>query len=81
MPGVYEVTWGSGMIRVLVLNEMARIKRNALWQVFSGVAERVRFGTEKYNWRKKKLSQYIINTLSNYYKEVMAYLKKLGTDA
>ncbi len=67
MPGVYEVTWGGCMIRILVLNEVAKSKRNALWQMFSGVAEKVRYGAEQYNWRKKELSQYI-NTLFNYYK-------------
>lgn len=66
MPGVYEVEWGGCMIRVLVLNEMAKSKRNALWQMFSGVAENVRYGAEKYNWRKKEMSQ-SINTLFDYY--------------
>lgn len=67
MPGVYEVTWGGCVIRVLVLNEMPKFKRNALWQMFSGVAEKVRYGAKQYDWRKKELSQYI-NTLFNYYK-------------
>ncbi len=66
-PGVYEVTWGGCMIRIIVLSEVAKNKRNALWQMFSGVAEKVRYGAEQYNWRKKELSQYI-NTLFNYYK-------------
>lgn len=67
MPGVYEVTWGGCEIRIIVLNEVAKIKRNALWQMFSGVAENVRYGAEQYNWRKKEMSQ-SINMLFNYYK-------------
>lgn len=77
---MYEVSWGGGVIRVLVLNDMAKIKRNALWQMFSGVAEKVCFGAEQYHWRKRELSQYH-NTRFNYYKQFMAYLKKLDTDA
>ncbi|MEK7730109.1 MAG: hypothetical protein AAB354_17005, partial [candidate division KSB1 bacterium] len=65
--GVYEVAWGGCVIRIIVLSEVAKSKRNALWQMFSGVAEKVRYGAEQYDWRKKELSQYI-NTLFNYYK-------------
>jgi hypothetical protein len=64
--GIYEVSFGGCRIRIIVLNEVAEIKRNALWQMFSGVAEKVRYGARNYNWRKKTLSK-SINTLLNYY--------------
>ncbi len=65
--GVHEVQWGSKRIRIIVLNQVAKTKRNALWQLFSGAKERVAYGATNYQWRSNELSK-SINTLFDYYR-------------
>jgi hypothetical protein len=47
--GVYEVVWGVHPIRVLVLNEMPEGEPNAIWNLFSGVREKVVSGAAQYH--------------------------------
>ena len=65
--GVYEVQWGSRRVRIIVLSQVAKVKRNALWQLFSGAEEKVAYGAANYKWRRKDLSK-SINTLFDYYR-------------
>ena len=51
--GVYEVGWGGRIIRVIVLNEVEKSERNALWHLFSGIPEQVQYGAEQYQWQQK----------------------------
>ncbi len=64
--GVYEVRWGSQRMRIIVLSQVPRVERNALWQLFSGIGESVQFGASHYRWRRSDNSG-IINDLYNYY--------------
>ncbi len=66
--GVYKVQWGSRKVRIIILSEIPKIERNAVWQLFSGVAEKFRYGALHYNWRQKNLSK-AINKLFEYYHE------------
>ncbi|MEK7729345.1 MAG: hypothetical protein AAB354_13105 [candidate division KSB1 bacterium] len=65
--GVYEVQWGSRKIRIIVLSEVAKIERNALWLLFSGVAEKVQYGASQYQTRQPDLST-VMNRLYASYK-------------
>jgi len=65
--GVYEVQWGGHKIRIIVLSQISKLTRNAIWQLFSGVAEKVRFGASQYLWRRSNHST-VINDLYQYYK-------------
>jgi hypothetical protein len=65
--GVYEVQWGSRKIRIIVLSEVAKIERNALWLLFSGVMEKVQYGASQYHTRQPDLST-IMNRLYASYK-------------
>jgi hypothetical protein len=48
MPGVYRSERGTDAIRIVVLNEVAEAEHNALWHLFSAVAERVDWGADHY---------------------------------
>ncbi len=64
--GVYDVQWGSQRVRVIVLSQVAKNERNAIWQLFSGIAEKVQFGASHYHWRQPDTST-IIKDLYQYY--------------
>ncbi len=64
--GVYEVQWGSQQIRIIVLSEVPRVERNALWLLFSGILEHVQYGVSHYRWRRNDLST-VLNNLFEFY--------------
>jgi len=66
-PGVYETLWGTHKIRIIVLSQMPKTKRNAIWHLFSGIAEKVQYGVENYQWRRSDNST-IINQLYHHYR-------------
>jgi len=70
--GVYEVQWGGQRIRIIVLSQVPKIKRNALWQLFSGVAEKVKYGAAHYRWRQKNHSRLINKLYQRYRVEAIA---------
>ena len=57
--GVYETYWGTHRIRVLVLKEMPHKKHNAIWELFSGTAERVAQGAAEYDPRTPDMNSVI----------------------
>ena len=50
--GIFEVLWGSQNIRIIVLSQVPPEKRNALWELFSAVPEKVRYGAGQYRMRQ-----------------------------
>ena len=40
-PGIYDFVWGSRPVRLIVTGRVADTERNAVWQLFSGIPERV----------------------------------------
>ncbi len=73
--GVYDLQWGSCKIRVLALNRMPRKKRNAIWQLFSALPEKVRFGASNYRQRNPHMSTLMNELVEKYQTEgiVMPY--------
>lgn len=65
-PGVYWVTWGIHRVRILVLSEMPDEERNALWNLFSAVPERVASGASHYHGRSGQ-TRSIIDELREQY--------------
>ena len=65
--GVYETHWGPRCVRIVVLSEVPRASRNALWQLFSAVPEDVEYGASHYEWRRPDLST-LPQWLYNYYR-------------
>ena len=47
-PGVYDLSWGTSMIRLIVLNAIAQHPRNAAWELFSTQQDRIRHGAAHY---------------------------------
>jgi len=64
--GVYDIRWGSRMIRLIVLSRIAQSRENALWHLFSAKTETVKFGAENYQWRSSDSSS-VINDLFHQY--------------
>jgi hypothetical protein len=64
--GVYDVHWGSQQVRLIVLSEVPKIERNALWLLFSGIVENVQYGALNYHWRRRDVST-VMNDLFTFY--------------
>jgi hypothetical protein len=64
--GVYETPWGTQKIRIIVLSQVPKIERNAIWQLFSGIAEKVQYGVLNYRWHRSDHSK-ITNDLYQFY--------------
>jgi hypothetical protein len=48
--GVYDVRWGSQDVRIIVLSQMSQTENNALWELFSAIPGKVRYGASQYQW-------------------------------
>jgi hypothetical protein len=64
--GVYELAWGSKVIRVIVLSRIPQTQRNTMWQLFSSVLEKFDYAKTHHKWRNSELSS-IINQLYRHY--------------
>lgn len=74
-PGVYDLTWGTDTIRLIVLSEIDDAPRNALWRLFSAQREAVRQAREQYRPHQTDMSTVIQQLFENYQLEniVMPY--------
>jgi hypothetical protein len=54
--GVYELSWGSQEVTVVVCGEVEACQRNALWLMFSAETTRVELGLTSYQWRQESLN-------------------------
>ena len=70
--GVYEVSWGSRRIRIIVLSEVPQNERNAVWQMFSAIPEKVQYGAAQYQWRRPDHSKAINKLFEHYLVEGIA---------
>lgn len=64
--GVYELAWGTHRIRVLVLSQMPDSEQNAIWELFSGVPEKVASGRARYHGGSGQTSTIINELLQQY---------------
>ncbi|WPL15339.1 hypothetical protein Thiowin_00230 [Thiorhodovibrio winogradskyi] len=51
--GVYDLPWGAHVVRVIVLNAIAKHPRNAPWELFASEQDRMRCGLEHYRARHR----------------------------
>lgn len=73
--GVFELTWGDRTIRLIVLNQIERIERNAFWLLFSGKADEFVYANQHYQWHCPT-ERAVLNQLYEWYKHhgvVMPY--------
>jgi hypothetical protein len=68
-PGVYEIKRGTNEIEILVICEMPREQRTALWQIFSTKPEMIEYGLSEYKWKREDYRKAVINELAMKYKE------------
>lgn len=66
-PGVYQVMWGTDSIRIIVLNEIPKSEHNAMWHIFSGVANLIDWGAMHYHTHTPNMST-VINQLFDGYR-------------
>jgi hypothetical protein len=64
--GVYEVVRGTDQIRVLVLREIPEAEHNAIWNLFSGVHERVAYGAQHYERHTRDMSTILSQLFEQY---------------
>jgi len=74
--GVYALPWGICDIRLIVTSRISRHKRNALWLMFSAVADKIKYGVTEYKGQLHEMSSTINQLLAKYRNEriiVMPY--------
>ena len=64
--GVYEIIRGTDRIRLIVLSEIPREEKNAIWHLFSGVPEAVEFAAGQYRGHTQEMSTIINQLFENY---------------
>lgn len=69
--GVYEIKWGSKLVRVIVTSQVPQTPNNAVWNLFSGIAEHVQHATATYRWRRSDNSGILNQLFQNYQIEGM----------
>lgn len=65
--GVFDLTWGDRTIRLIVLNQIERIERNAFWLLFSGKADEFVYANQHYQWHCPT-ERAVLNQLYEWYK-------------
>jgi hypothetical protein len=68
-PGVYEIKRGSRKIEILVIFEMPREKRAALWQMFNIKPDMIEYGLSEYKWKREDYRKAVLNELIEKHKE------------
>ena len=64
--GVYEIKWGSKLVRVIVTSQVPQSANNAVWNLFSGITEHVQHATTNYRWRRSDNSGILNQLFQNY---------------
>ncbi len=64
--GVYDIIRGTDKIRLIVLSEIPRKKRNAIWHLFSGISKDVEFAAGRYRKHTSEMSTIIYQLFENY---------------
>jgi len=73
--GVFELTWGKRLIKLIVLNQITLEQKNAFWLLFSGQAEEFGYGEQHYHWQQPSERAMLNQLYELYQKEgiVMPY--------
>jgi len=75
VPGVYDISWGTNVVRLIVTSLVSRQEHNALWHLYSGVAENFVYGNSHYRWHYERGRQLLNQLYEMYSREeiVMPY--------
>lgn len=69
-PGVYDVAFFTGTIRVIVVHELPEAENNAMLHLFSAQADLLRYGAEHYQRRSSETSSLLLQLFERYQLEV-----------
>jgi hypothetical protein len=74
-PGVFDLTWGTRRIRLIVLGAIAKHPRNAPWELFSAEMDRIRHGVAHFRARTPQAAALLHELYLRYQLELptMAY--------
>jgi hypothetical protein len=64
--GIYDIIRGTDNIRLIVLSEIPRKKQNAIWHLFSGIAEDIEFAASHYRKHLSEMSTIIYQLFETY---------------
>jgi hypothetical protein len=73
--GVFDLTWGTRVIRLVVLSRVALEEKNAFWLLFSGQKPSFVYGDQHYHWHQPS-ERVVLNQLYELYQQegvVMSY--------
>ncbi len=65
-PGVFDLTWGTRLIRLIVLSRVPLAAQNAFWLLFSGTDQGFVYGDQHYHWRQPS-QRAVLNQLYELY--------------
>ena len=65
-PGVFDLKWGTRSIRLMVLNQIELIGKNAFWLLFSAQGQKFAYANQHYHWRCPT-EQAVLNQLYELY--------------
>ncbi|BAP57481.1 hypothetical protein THII_3184 [Thioploca ingrica] len=74
-PGVFELTWGTRLLRLIVLSQVSLEENNAFWLLFSGQEQGFVYGDQHYHWHQPS-ERAVLNQLYELYQRegvVMPY--------
>ncbi|MGH8476874.1 MAG: hypothetical protein ACRER2_14095 [Methylococcales bacterium] len=67
--GVYELGWGAGWIRIIVLSRIAEGEHNAIWRLFSARRKAVLEARQAYQLHQLNMSTIVQQLFENYQRE------------
>ncbi|MGH8553921.1 MAG: hypothetical protein ACRERS_11560 [Methylococcales bacterium] len=68
-PGVYEISWGTDRIRIIVLSEIVEGEHNAVWRLFSAKPQAVLEARQAYQTHQLEMSTIVQQLFENYQQE------------
>ena len=67
-PGVFELTWGTRFLRLIVLSRVSLEEKNAFWLLFSGKEPGFVYGDQHYHWQQPS-ERAVLNQLYELYQQ------------
>ena len=70
--GIYKINRGTDNIHLIVLSMITKEKRNVIWNLFSGIPDRIEFASAEYQKFSQETSTIMNQLFDNYQKEGVA---------
>ncbi|KOR28222.1 hypothetical protein TI04_11510, partial [Achromatium sp. WMS2] len=70
--GIYDIQWGTDLIRIIVLNQIAQQPQNALWGMLSGDLKLIQWGKQHYQVHDERINHVMQQIFEHYNLEGLA---------